>query len=118
MAFGMPPIKPTESYYAASLFSGRVLARLTAYSAYLILFLHYHTRRHAAPERASSFYASDIVGRDAAIADVYAPSLHCTYINAGGFVSMRSIRRSGRLVTLFMVILTVLAGSASAFAKA
>ncbi len=31
---------------------------------------------------------------------------------------MRSIRRSGRLITLFMVILTVLAGSASALAKA
>ncbi|MEO7911024.1 MAG: S8 family serine peptidase [Roseiflexaceae bacterium] len=31
---------------------------------------------------------------------------------------MRSIRRSGRLITLFLVILTVLAGSASALAKA
>src|SRR6476620_9403720 len=36
----------------------------------------------------------------------------------GGFVSMRSIRRSGRLLTLLMVILTLLAGSASALAKA
>src|SRR6476620_11565918 len=36
----------------------------------------------------------------------------------GGFVSMRSIRRSGRLLTLLMVVLTLLAGSASALAKA
>src|SRR6476659_8075487 len=36
----------------------------------------------------------------------------------GGFVSMRSIRNRGRLLTLLMIILTLLAGSASALAKA
>jgi hypothetical protein len=36
----------------------------------------------------------------------------------GGFVSMRSIRRSGRLLTLLMVVLTLLAGSTAALAKA
>src|SRR3954453_22449479 len=61
---------------------------------------------------------ANTIGRDAAIADIDAPALHCTCINAGGFVCMQSIRRSGQLVTLFMVILTVLAGSASALAKA
>src|SRR3954465_3749920 len=35
----------------------------------------------------------------------------------GGFVSMRSIRRSGRKLSLLTVILTLLVGSASVFAQ-
>src|SRR5829696_5093764 len=61
---------------------------------------------------------ANTIGRDVAIADVWA---HCFdgigLSTRGGFVSMRSIRRSGRKLSLLVVILTLLVGSASAFAQ-